>query len=35
MVEFMLKGDRLHGRYVLTKFKKAGDNDWLLLRARD
>lgn len=35
MVEFTLKGDRLHGKYVLTKFKKAGDNDWLLLRARD
>ena len=35
MVEFTLKGDRLHGRYVLTKFKKAGDDDWLLLRARD
>jgi DNA ligase D-like protein (predicted 3'-phosphoesterase) len=35
MVEFTLKGDRLHGRYVLTKFKKAEDNDWLLLRARD
>jgi len=35
MVEFTLKGDRLHGRYVLTKFRKAGDEDWLLLRARD
>jgi DNA ligase D-like protein (predicted 3'-phosphoesterase) len=35
MVEFTLKGDRLHGRYVLTKFKKAGDDDWLLLKARD
>ena len=35
MVEFTLKGGRLHGKYVLTKFKKAGDNDWLLLKARD
>jgi DNA ligase D-like protein (predicted 3'-phosphoesterase) len=35
MVEFTIKGDRLHGKYVLTKFKKAGDNDWLLLKARD
>ncbi|MGA3192406.1 MAG: non-homologous end-joining DNA ligase [Candidatus Bathyarchaeia archaeon] len=35
MVEFTLKGDRLRGKYVLTKFKKAGDNDWLLLRMKD
>jgi len=34
-IEFMLKGERLRGRYVLTKFKKAGDKDWLLLKARD
>jgi DNA ligase D-like protein (predicted ligase)/DNA ligase D-like protein (predicted 3'-phosphoesterase) len=35
MIEFTLKGERLHGKYVLTKFKKAGEKNWLLLRARD
>jgi DNA ligase D-like protein (predicted ligase)/DNA ligase D-like protein (predicted 3'-phosphoesterase) len=35
MIEFKLNGQRLIGVYVLTNFKKAGENDWLLLRARD
>lgn len=35
MIEFKLNGQRLVGVYVLTKFKKAGEKDWLLLRARD
>lgn len=35
MIEFKLNGQRLMGVYVLTKFKKAGEKDWLLLRARD
>jgi DNA ligase D-like protein (predicted ligase)/DNA ligase D-like protein (predicted 3'-phosphoesterase) len=35
MVEFTLKGNRLRGGYILTRFKKAGENDWLLLRIRD
>jgi DNA ligase D-like protein (predicted 3'-phosphoesterase) len=35
MIEFTLKGERLQGKYVLTKFKKAGEKDWLLLKARD
>jgi DNA ligase D-like protein (predicted 3'-phosphoesterase) len=35
IIEFTLKGERLHGRYVLTKFKKAGEKNWLLLKARD
>lgn len=35
MIEFKLNGQRLLGVYVLTKFKKAGEKDWLLLRARD
>lgn len=34
-VEFKLTGERLHGRYVLAKFKKAGEKQWLLLKARD
>jgi DNA ligase D-like protein (predicted ligase)/DNA ligase D-like protein (predicted 3'-phosphoesterase) len=35
IIEFTLKGQRLQGRYVLTKFKKAGAKDWLLLRVKD
>jgi DNA ligase D-like protein (predicted ligase)/DNA ligase D-like protein (predicted 3'-phosphoesterase) len=34
MIEVTLKGKRLTGRYVLAKFKKAGDNGWILLKAR-
>ncbi len=34
-IEFTVYGERLHGRYVLAKFKKAGENQWLLLKARD
>jgi len=34
-IEFTLNGEKLHGRYVLARFKKAGDKEWLLLRTRD
>jgi DNA ligase D-like protein (predicted ligase)/DNA ligase D-like protein (predicted 3'-phosphoesterase) len=34
-IEFTLNGERLRGRYVLAKFKKAGDKNWLLLKVRD
>jgi DNA ligase D-like protein (predicted ligase)/DNA ligase D-like protein (predicted 3'-phosphoesterase) len=34
-VEFTLNGEKLHGRYVLVKLKKAGKGNWLLLKARD
>jgi DNA ligase D-like protein (predicted 3'-phosphoesterase) len=34
-IEFIVCGERLHGRYVLARFKKAGENQWLLLKARD
>ncbi len=30
---FMLEGDRLRGKYVLLRFKKAGENNWLFFRA--
>lgn len=33
-VEFVAKGDRLEGRYVLVKLKKAGPKNWLMLKAR-
>jgi len=35
MIEITLKGERLRGRYVLAKFKKAGEKGWILLKARD
>jgi len=35
MIEFSLKGERLQGKFVLAKFKKAGEKDWLLLKTRD
>lgn len=34
-IEFTLKGQKLQGRYVLTRFKKAGEKQWLLLKAKD
>jgi len=33
-IEFSLSGQKLHGRYVLVKFKKAGEKQWILLKAR-
>jgi bifunctional non-homologous end joining protein LigD len=35
MVEFTLKGERLKGRYVLVRLKKAGEKDWLLLKGKE
>lgn len=34
-IEFILNGQKLQGRYVLARFKKAGDKEWLLLKVRD
>lgn len=34
-IEFMLNGQRLHGRYVLARFKKAGEKQWVLLKTKD
>ena len=34
-IEITLNGERLHGRYVLARFKKAGEKQWILLKARD
>jgi bifunctional non-homologous end joining protein LigD len=31
-IVFILNGERLRGRYVLVKFTKAGDKDWLLMK---
>ncbi len=35
-IEFTLNGERLHGRYVLVRLKKAEDQkDWLLLKGKE
>jgi len=34
-IEVSLSGQRLRGRYVLVRFKKAGEKQWVLLKAKD
>jgi len=34
-IEFLIKGEKLEGRYVLVKFKKAGEKNWLLFKGGD
>ena len=34
-IEIVVRGDRLAGRYVLVRFRRAGEKDWLLFRAKD
>ncbi|MGE5532781.1 MAG: DNA polymerase ligase N-terminal domain-containing protein, partial [Bacillota bacterium] len=34
-IEVTLEGQRLHGRYVLVRLKRAGDKDWLLLKGKE
>jgi DNA ligase D-like protein (predicted ligase)/DNA ligase D-like protein (predicted 3'-phosphoesterase) len=34
-IEFVLSGEKLRGRYVLARLKKAGQKDWLLMKVRD
>lgn len=31
-IVFLLHGEKIKGRYVLVKFKKAGEKDWLLMK---
>jgi hypothetical protein len=31
----VIKGERISGVYVLVRFKKAGEDDWLLLKGKD
>lgn len=33
-IEFVPKGKRLKGYYVLIRFKKAGPNEWLLFKTK-
>ncbi len=34
-IEFTLDGDRLKGRYILVRLKRANDKDWLLLKGKE
>ncbi|MBT8506954.1 ATP-dependent DNA ligase [Methanomicrobiaceae archaeon CYW5] len=34
-IEVVLHGNRLEGKYALVRFRKAGKNDWLLLKAKE
>ncbi len=34
-IEFIIKGEKMEGRYVLVKFKKAEKNNWLFFKAGD
>jgi DNA ligase D-like protein (predicted ligase)/DNA ligase D-like protein (predicted 3'-phosphoesterase) len=34
-IEILMKGERLEGRYVLVRFKKAGEHNWLFFKAGD
>jgi len=34
-IEFILKGERLGGKYALVRFKKAGEKQWLLMKGKD
>jgi DNA ligase D-like protein (predicted 3'-phosphoesterase) len=33
-IEFNLHGEKLRGRFVLVRLKKAGDKNWLLLKGK-
>jgi hypothetical protein len=35
MIEFTVQGEKLKGRYVLVRLKKAGEKSWLLLRGKE
>ena len=34
-IEVTLDGQRLKGRYILVRLKRAGDKDWLLLKGKE
>jgi bifunctional non-homologous end joining protein LigD len=35
MIEFIVQGKRMRGRYVLVRLKKAGEKSWLLLKGKE
>jgi bifunctional non-homologous end joining protein LigD len=34
-IEFTLNGQRLKGRYILVRLKRAGPKNWLLLKGKE
>lgn len=34
-IVFILHGEKLEGRYTILKFKKAGEDKWLLFKAKE
>ena len=34
-IVFLLHGKKLRGRYTILRFRKAGENDWLIFKARE
>jgi DNA ligase D-like protein (predicted 3'-phosphoesterase) len=34
-IEIIMKGAKLEGRYLLVKFKKAGEKNWLFFKGSD
>lgn len=34
-IEVFLEGQRLQGKFVLLRFRKAGEKDWLVIRAKN
>ncbi|MFZ3062596.1 MAG: DNA polymerase ligase N-terminal domain-containing protein [Actinomycetota bacterium] len=34
-IEFILKGEKLEGLYILLRFKRAGNKNWLLFKSKD
>ena len=34
-IEVVMKGERISGRYILIKFTRAGEKDWLVIKSRD
>ena len=33
-IEFVMKGKKMKGAYALVRFKKAGEKNWLLIKAK-
>ncbi|MBW2995164.1 3'-phosphoesterase, partial [Candidatus Woesearchaeota archaeon] len=33
-IEFVMKGKKMKGSYALIRFKKAGEKNWLLIKAK-
>lgn len=34
-IEVVIKGEKVAGRYILVRFRKAGDHDWLIFKGKE